>query len=43
MEFLARISPLDMKIQKVELEKSFEAWKSNYEQVDDVSVIGIRV
>ena len=43
MESLLRMGPLDMKTQKLELEKSFDAWKSSYEQVDDVSVIGIRV
>lgn len=43
MEFLVNIRSLSMSSQKAELEKSFESWKNNYEQVDDVSVIGIRV
>ena len=43
MELLVSTSLLDMKAQKHELEKAFEDWKKNYEQVDDVSVIGIRV
>lgn len=43
MEFLMNIRSLSMSSQKAELEKSFESWKNNYEQVDDVSVIGIRV
>ncbi len=43
LEFLARINPLAMSTQKTELDKNFESWKSHYEQVDDVSIIGIRV
>ena len=29
--------------QKLTLESTFESWKGNYEQIDDVSVIGVRV
>ena len=43
LELLARINPLATKDQKTELDKAFQAWKSHYEQVDDVSIIGIRV
>ena len=43
LEFLTRINPLAMSTQKTELDKNFESWKSHYEQVDDVSIIGIRV
>jgi serine phosphatase RsbU (regulator of sigma subunit) len=43
LDLLVRISPLDMSDQKTELNKTFGLWKSNYEQVDDVSIIGIRV
>ncbi len=43
MELLAHVSEYDMNAQKTELEKTFDAWKSSYVQVDDVSVIGIRV
>jgi serine phosphatase RsbU (regulator of sigma subunit) len=34
---------LTMEEQKSEMEKNFEAWKGNLEQVDDVLVIGIRI
>lgn len=43
MELLTRINPLDMSKQKTELDQNFETWKSHYEQVDDVSIIGVRV
>ena len=34
---------LDMNVQRNNLNTSFEAWKGNLEQVDDVLIIGIRV
>ena len=43
LEMLARYSSLVMDDQKQELDRAFVSWKSNYEQVDDVCVIGIRV
>jgi ligand-binding sensor domain-containing protein/serine phosphatase RsbU (regulator of sigma subunit) len=33
---------LSMNVQCLELEKTFDAWRGNYDQVDDVCVIGIR-
>jgi serine phosphatase RsbU (regulator of sigma subunit) len=43
MEFLVNISAQDMPAQKEALDKAFESWRRSYDQVDDVSVIGIRV
>ena len=43
MEFLVSNSEQDMSSQKAALERTFESWKGAYEQVDDVSVIGIKV
>jgi serine phosphatase RsbU (regulator of sigma subunit) len=37
------INSLSTKLQKTELEKSFETWKGVLEQVDDVCIIGIRL
>jgi len=42
-EKLIAISHQPLAEQKQELEKEFEEWKGNLEQVDDVLVIGIRV
>jgi serine phosphatase RsbU (regulator of sigma subunit) len=42
-EKLSAISILPLAEQKKELEKTFDAWKGNLEQVDDVLVIGIRI
>jgi serine phosphatase RsbU (regulator of sigma subunit) len=42
-ELLVSLNNKAMAEQKAALEKSFEAWKENLEQVDDVCVIGIRV
>ncbi len=42
-EFLCEISELTMDIQKEKLEKFFEEWRGDLEQVDDVSVVGIRI
>jgi serine phosphatase RsbU (regulator of sigma subunit) len=43
MELLVSIAARDMPAQKAELDKAFENWRKSYDQVDDVSVIGIRV
>ena len=40
---LLSIHHLNMDEQKKRLEKYFNDWKGNYEQVDDVLVIGIKV
>lgn len=43
MELLRRVSKDTMHAQKAALEKAFEDWRKGYEQVDDVSIIGVRV
>jgi PAS domain S-box-containing protein len=40
---LQGIAPLDLSEQKEALERAFEEWKGEEEQVDDVTVIGIRL
>jgi serine phosphatase RsbU (regulator of sigma subunit) len=40
---LMRISELKVSEQKQEIDKIFTAWKGNYEQTDDVCIIGIRI
>jgi serine phosphatase RsbU (regulator of sigma subunit) len=42
-QLIASISPLPMAEQKAELERVFDAWKGTLEQVDDVSILGVRV
>ncbi len=42
-EKLTQISPLTMDLQKKELEKTFNQWKSDQEQIDDVLVLGFRL
>ncbi len=42
-EKLSAISHLSLKLQKDELEKTFNEWKGNLEQVDDVTVMGIKI
>jgi hypothetical protein len=42
-ELLASNSHLPMQEQKELLEKAFSEWVGNLEQVDDVTIIGIRV
>lgn len=42
-EFLVSISNLPMDKQKASLSEAFEEWKGNMEQVDDVTLIGIKV
>ena len=42
-EFLVSISHLPMDEQKQKLNDVFESWKGNFEQVDDVSLIGVRI
>lgn len=41
-QLLFEINPLQMKDQKEIVKKAFDDWRGNYEQVDDVMVIGIR-
>ncbi len=43
MDLLIRVSRDAMAVQKAALDKAFEEWRAQYEQVDDVSIIGIRV
>jgi serine phosphatase RsbU (regulator of sigma subunit) len=43
MDLLIGVSKDTMNAQKTALEKAFEDWRKQYEQVDDVSIIGIRV
>ena len=43
IESLIRNSHLDMATQKTNLEIAFNEWKSVHDQVDDVSLIGVRV
>ncbi len=42
MEKLKSVSAFPIEDQKYEIEKTFELWKGNLEQVDDVLMIGIR-
>lgn len=42
-ELLMANAHLSMQEQKELLEKTFAEWKGNLDQVDDVTVIGIRV
>ena len=42
-ELLGSISHLPMNIQKDKLADELNLWKGNLEQVDDVTVIGIRI
>lgn len=41
-EFIANISPLPVAQQHLKLSETFNTWKGNLEQVDDVCVVGIR-
>jgi len=42
-ELLTRIANEPMAIQKEKLMDSFNDWKGEYQQVDDVCVIGVRI
>jgi serine phosphatase RsbU (regulator of sigma subunit) len=42
-EILLRIHKLPMEEQKIHLDRSFEDWKGQLEQIDDVLVIGVRI
>ena len=42
-QFLCDISDLPMYLQKEKLETFFENWRGELEQVDDVSIVGIRI
>ena len=41
--FIEEIYNLDIKDQEEALDKFFSEWKGNYEQVDDVLFMGVRV
>jgi tetratricopeptide (TPR) repeat protein len=42
-DFLVKIADKELSVQKEELNKNFESWRGDYEQVDDVLVVGIRI
>jgi serine phosphatase RsbU (regulator of sigma subunit) len=42
-DLLVKTNKLSMSEQKMELDKAFENWKGSLEQVDDVTIIGIRI
>ncbi len=42
-QFILNMNALDMDIQQLRLEEEFELWKGDFEQVDDVCIIGIRL
>jgi serine phosphatase RsbU (regulator of sigma subunit) len=42
-ELLLQIQPLNMEEQRAKIDDVFEGWRGKLEQVDDVTVIGIRV
>ena len=41
-KLLLKIHKLPMKNQKVELETEIDNWKGNYEQIDDITVMGVK-
>ena len=42
-QLLLSVQAKTMEKQKQEIEKSFESWRGNVEQIDDVCVIGVRI
>ena len=42
-ELLLKIQPHNMDEQKVIIDETFENWRGNLEQIDDVCVIGVRI
>src|SRR5690606_26522928 len=42
-ELLISMNTLPLSEQKDQLDKAFEDWRSEFEQVDDVCVIGVRI
>jgi len=42
-ELLLSVQAESMEKQKQDIEETFELWRGNYEQIDDVCVIGVRV
>jgi serine phosphatase RsbU (regulator of sigma subunit)/tetratricopeptide (TPR) repeat protein len=42
-ELLLRIQDISMEEQRIIIEQTFETWKGNFEQVDDVCVIGVKI
>jgi serine phosphatase RsbU (regulator of sigma subunit) len=43
IETLLMVSSFPCEAQKDELMRSFEEWKGNLEQIDDVCIVGIRI
>src|SRR5690606_3842781 len=41
--FLLSIKDMDISTQKILLEKEFANWRRDYEQIDDVCIIGLKV
>ena len=42
-QFLLNISKDDLKIQQNKMSKEFSEWKRDFEQIDDVCVMGVRI
>jgi hypothetical protein len=42
-ELLASVASLPMKEQKAVLDRTFEEWKGNYPQIDDVLIFGVKI
>ena len=42
-ELLMSIAHLPMSVQREKLENTLNIWRGNLEQVDDITIIGIRV
>jgi len=42
-EYLLAVSKLDISNQKVELDNMLKTWQGNYEQIDDILVIGVKI
>lgn len=42
-DLLLKISELPMDEQKIQLKQEFDSWKGDFEQLDDVLVIGVRI
>ena len=42
-QFLLNISKDDLKIQQNKMSKEFSEWKRDFEQIDDVCIMGVRI
>jgi len=42
-EFLISVSGLPLQVQQQKLVEEFDNWKGSLEQVDDITIIGLRV